>query len=158
MNPRMPTRTNTTPNTRAIVFRSIVEASAEMARARTLPAHGAASTANARRAGLPTQVFRRGSLAELDGRQGHGGQHRADEPEPDDDLRLRPALALEVVVQRGHEEDPAAFAVALLRVLEPADLQDHAHCFGDEDAADENEHEFLADHDRDVADEPAERQ
>ena len=43
-------------------------------------------------------------------------------------------------------------------VFEIGDLDDDGEGFGDEDAADEEEHEFLADDDGDVADEAAERE
>src|ERR1700749_3765097 len=51
-------------------------------------------------------------------------QHR-DDPEADHDLRLGPAGLLEMVVQRRHLQDAAAFAVLALRVLEPAHLRHH---------------------------------
>src|SRR5918992_29188 len=46
-------------------------------------------------------------------RRAHGG----DDPEAQDDLRLRPGLQLEVMVDRGHQEDPLAEG------LEGEDLQ-----------------------------------
>src|SRR3954462_6556033 len=97
---------------------------------------------------------RGGWLPQLHRRQRHRREHGADEPEAHDHLRFRPALALEVMMQRGHEEDAAAFAEAFSRVLEIADLYHHRHGLDDEYAADEEEHHFLPDDDRDVADQP----
>src|SRR6266540_3740117 len=61
---------------------------------------------------------------------------RGDDPEAQDDLRLRPAEDLEVVVHRGHQEDPLAEG------LEGEDLDEHAERLDDEDAA-EDEQELL---------------
>ena len=41
------------------------------------------------------------SYSQLHRRERHRREHRADQPEADDDLRLGPALALEVVMERG---------------------------------------------------------
>src|SRR5687767_11203828 len=75
------------------------------------------------------------TLPEFHGYQRHHSQHCPDAPEADDDLGLRPALALEVVVEGGHEEDPTALAVALAGVLEVAHLEHHRQRLGHEDAA-----------------------
>lgn len=40
------------------------------------------------------------SLAQLDCRQGEGGEHGGDEPEADDYLRFGPAFFLEMMMQR----------------------------------------------------------
>src|SRR5829696_10245104 len=39
-------------------------------------------------------------------READRAAHRGDDPEAQDDLRLGPRLQLEVVVDRGHQEDP----------------------------------------------------
>src|SRR5688572_14900028 len=88
-------------------------------------------------------------LAKLDRRNRHRRQHRVDQPEADDDLRLGPPLALEVVMDRCHEEEASALAVAQARVLEVVALDDDGNRLGDEDAADEDERELVADDDRD---------
>ena len=45
------------------------------------------------------------------------------------DLVFAPLAKLKMVVDRGHLENSSALAVAFFRVLEIADLQDHAECF-----------------------------
>src|SRR2546426_1820254 len=61
-------------------------------------------------------------LSQLYRRQRHRGEHGRDQPKADDHLRLGPAFALEVMMQRGHEENAAAFAEAFASVFEPGDL------------------------------------
>src|SRR5919204_643775 len=58
---------------------------------------------------------------------------RGHDPEAQDDLRLRPAEDLEVMVDGGHQED------ALAEGLEGEDLDEHAQRFDDEDAAEDQE-------------------
>ena len=54
---------------------------------------------------------------------------RGDDPEAQDDLRLRPGLQLEVVVDRRHQEDPLA------EDLEREDLDQHGERLDHEDPA-----------------------
>ena len=63
-----------------------------------------------------------------------------------------------MMVQRSHEENSPAFAEFALGVFEVADLKQHADRFGDENSADEEEDELLADDDGDVADQATERE
>src|SRR6266513_1517597 len=95
-------------------------------------------------------------LAQLHGCERHGGEHRANQPETHDHLGFGPALALEMVMDGGHEEDAFALAVADARVLEVIALDDDGEGFCDEDAADEDEGEFVANDDGDVADQTTE--
>src|SRR6478672_10598289 len=97
-------------------------------------------------------------LSQLHGRQRHRREHRADQPEADDDLRFAPAFALEVMVDRRDEENPPAFAVSFPGVFEVANLQHHTDRFHHEDAASEEEHQLMADDNRDVADQTTQRQ
>ena len=59
-------------------------------------------------------------------------------------------------MERGHQEKSAALAGAFSGEFEPTDLEDDADGFGDEDSAAEDEEEFLADDDGDIAEEAAE--
>ena len=60
-----------------------------------------------------------------------------DDPEADDDGGLRPALLLEMVMQRRHAED------ALAGELEGRDLHDHRHRLEHEQAADDGQHDLV---------------
>src|SRR5579859_4060692 len=77
-------------------------------------------------------------LPQLQGGQAQQGQHDRDDPEADHDGRLRPAELLEMVVDWGHQEDPAPGP------LEPGDLDDHRQGLGDEQAADQGQDDLLA--------------
>src|SRR5436309_10314513 len=66
------------------------------------------------------------------------GQDDRDDPEAHDDLRLRPALQLEVMMDRRHAEDPLA------PQFERHDLDDHGERFDDEDAADDRSEEHTS--------------
>src|SRR5437879_4081354 len=90
-------------------------------------------------------------LPQLQGGQAQQGQHDRDDPEADHDGRFRPAELLEVVVDRRHEEDPPPGP------LEPGHLDDHRQELGDEQAADDAEHDLLAGGDRHRADAAAQR-
>src|SRR4051794_37729598 len=72
--------------------------------------------------------------AQLQRRQADQRQQDGDDPEPDDDLRLLPALLLEVVVKRRHPEH------ALAGELERRDLDDHRQRLEHEQPADDAEH------------------
>src|SRR5258708_16851458 len=61
-----------------------------------------------------------------------------------------------MVVDGGHEEDAATFAVFVFGVFEPGDLEHHGDGLDDKDSADHDEQKFLADDDGDVAEEAAE--
>src|SRR5581483_11923533 len=76
-------------------------------------------------------------LPQLERGQPEQGQHDRDDPEADDDGRLRPAQLLEVVVDRRHQEDAPAGA------LEPRDLDDHRQGLGHEEAADQAQDDLL---------------
>src|ERR1700754_3045156 len=70
------------------------------------------------------------SSAQLQCRKAGQRQHHRDDPEPDHDLRLGPALLLEMMVQRRHPEH------ALAGELERGHLHDHRNGFEHEQAAD----------------------
>src|SRR5512145_2820617 len=67
-------------------------------------------------------------LPQLERQEGDERQHDRDDPEAHDDLGLRPALQLVVVVDGGHAEDPSAGP------LEPGHLDHHADDLDEEDA------------------------
>src|ERR1700761_7997586 len=48
------------------------------------------------------------TLSQLQCRQGKQGKHQRQDPEPGDDLGLRPATQFEMVVQRRHAKNPLA--------------------------------------------------
>ena len=50
-----------------------------------------------------------------------------------------------MMVQRGHEENPAAFSVFALGALEMSSLDDDGKALHEEDAAKQREYELLAD-------------
>ena len=71
---------------------------------------------------------------QLQRRQSGKRQHDRNDPEADDNLRLGPALLLEVMVQRRHHEH------ALSRKLERNDLHDYRHRLKHEQATDDTEY------------------
>src|SRR3954465_3136290 len=75
--------------------------------------------------------------------------HARDDPEAQDDLRLRPPEDLEVVVDRGHQEDP------LSERLEREDLQQHAQRLEHEDAAEDDQELLGLRHHREAGDRAA---
>src|SRR5215203_3510990 len=83
-----------------------------------------------------------------------------EDPESDHHLRLRPALHLEVVVQRRSQEHAVLLrvlqAVTPSPVLEHGALQDHRDHLRDVDPADDDEQELALEQDRDGADRAAE--
>ena len=72
------------------------------------------------------------------------GQDHRDDPEPDHDGRLRPALLLEMVVQRRHQEHARAGA------LVPEHLDDDRDGLDDEQAADDHQHDLMLGRHRDA--------
>src|SRR5690349_18007973 len=84
----------------------------------------------------------------------------AENPEPNDHLRLAPALHLEMVMQRRAQENPMRARIVdpvfLLAVLEHAPLDDHRGGLGDEYTADEKQQELGLQQDRDDAERAAE--
>src|SRR5688500_18138873 len=72
------------------------------------------------------------TLPELHGGERHEREQDGDDPEPDDDARLGPALLLVVVVDRRHQED------ALLEQLEGDHLGDDARGLDRKDAAEDD--------------------
>src|SRR2546422_2156194 len=83
----------------------------------------------------PRSVIMRRS-AQLQCRQRQEGQGEGDDPEAHDDLRLRPARELVMVVERRHAEHAAAGQ------LEARDLDDHRHRLDDVEAADQRQQEL----------------
>src|SRR4051795_10924766 len=82
-----------------------------------------------RRLRLLAMTSRECPSPELEGRQTRQREHEADDPEADHDRRLGPAEMLEMMVDRGHEED------ALAGPLVDQHLDHDAQGFDDEDAA-----------------------
>src|SRR5262245_11178634 len=74
---------------------------------------------------------------ELEAREAHERQKDGDDPEADDDLGLRPALLLVVVVNRRHQED------ALAGELEAHDLRHDAESLEEEDAAEDDREQLV---------------
>ncbi len=74
-----------------------------------------------------------------------------------DDLRFGPSFQPEMVVKGRHEKDAAAFAELAAAVFEITYLHHHRNGLNDEDSPDQEKDEFLADDDRDVSDQPAQR-
>src|SRR5258705_2568823 len=99
-----------------------------------------------------TGIMAEFSLSQLQRRQPGERQHDRDDPEADYDLRLRPSELLEVMMQRRHLED------ALAGELERKHLHDHRHRFEHEQTADDGERDLVLGGDRDLADQPAERE
>src|SRR5690242_4078214 len=87
-----------------------------------------------RGSGLPLRGLRNDNIGDAQSsaqlQRGEAGerQHHRDDPEADHDLRLGPALLLEVMMQRRHAEH------ALARQLERGDLHDDRHRFQHEQA------------------------
>src|ERR1700754_1474531 len=77
---------------------------------------------------------------------------RGDDPEAQDDLGLRPALELEVMVDRGHLEDPLAEG------LEGEDLDQDRQRLDHEDAAEDDQQHLGPGHHRHARDRAAQAQ
>src|SRR3984893_17561113 len=92
------------------------------------------------------------SSPQLEGGKPGKRQHHGDDPEPDHDLRLRPAELLEVMMDGRHAEH------ALTRELVREHLYDHRDGFQDEEPADDRKHDLVLGGDRDGADHAAERE
>src|SRR5689334_8969489 len=86
------------------------------------------------------------NLAEFERSKARESEAEGQNPEAEDDLGFGPALLLEMVVDRRHEEEARARAGAPLRPLEPADLEDDRERLHHEDAADDHQREGLVDH------------
>ena len=82
-------------------------------------------------------------------------QNNSYDPEAGDDARFDDALFLVMVVEGGHQEDPPAFTVFLSCIFKVITLDEDAHAFGDEDAAEDGEEELLAREDGADADDAA---
>src|SRR5574340_518769 len=78
-------------------------------------------------------------LPQFEGGEREQRQHQPRDPETHDDLGFLPAERLEVVMQRRHLEDPLAAQ------LEAAHLQHHRERIHHENAADEDQQDFLLD-------------
>src|SRR5690606_41063935 len=87
---------------------------------------------------------------DLERGEAHEHEDERDDPEAHDDARLRPALELEVMMQRRHLED------ALAGEAEGQHLQDHRDGLDDEHAAHDEQHQLLPHHDGDDAERGAE--
>src|SRR5262249_25354826 len=74
---------------------------------------------------------------ELEGCERYECQKDADDPEPDDDLRLGPPLLFVVVVDRRHQEHAAPGE------LEGDDLRDDADGLDEEDAAEQDREDLV---------------
>src|SRR5689334_22776836 len=96
-----------------------------------------------RKSETPSPQFQRGETGKR--------QHHRDDPEADHDLRLGPALLLEMMVQRRHHEH------ALARQLERGDLHDDGDRFQHEQAADHGEHDLVLHRNRGGAQHAAKR-
>src|SRR4051794_5931175 len=92
------------------------------------------------------------SSPQLQGRKAGQRQHHRNDPEPDHDLRLGPALLFEMVMQWRHAED------ALAGELERGDLHDHRDSLQHEQPTNHREHDLVLHRDRDRAEHAAERQ
>ena len=79
-------------------------------------------------------------------REAGGAEDAGDDPEAHHDLRLRPGLHLEVVVQRGHQEDAPA------PPAERDHLEHHRERLDHEDPTDEQQQELDLEEDRHRAD------
>src|SRR5688500_3643138 len=90
--------------------------------------------------------------AQLQGRQTHQREQNRQDPEPHDDLGLRPAGEREMVVQRRHAEDPPAGE------LERGDLDDHRQRLEHEQPAHQDEQQLLLGQHRHRADGAADGQ
>ncbi len=82
---------------------------------------------------------RHAHLPQFQGCKANQHQNHGDDPEADDHPRLWPALEFKVVVDRRHAEH------ALAGQLEGGDLDHHRQGFHHEDAAHDEQHDFLAD-------------
>src|SRR5205814_659745 len=88
------------------------------------------------------------SLTTLPEFEGCQREHRAEQTENVEahhHLGFRPALFLEVMMERSHQENPPPLAVLDARVLEPVALEHHRNGLGHEDAASDEKHERLMD-------------
>src|SRR4029077_3457736 len=90
--------------------------------------------------------------SQLQGGETRKRGHDRNDPEPDHDLRLGPALLLEVVMQRCHAEH------ALAGEAERDHLHDHRYGLEHEQSADDRKRDLLLGGDRDGAEQPAERE
>src|SRR6185437_5255467 len=93
-----------------------------------------------------------GRSSQLESGESGEDEEERDDPEPHDHLRLRPALELEVVMERGHAEDATAGQ------LEGYDLEDDRGGLEHEDAAHDESHQLLAHYHGDDTDGGAYRQ
>src|SRR5262245_20408523 len=75
--------------------------------------------------------------AQFQGGEAGERQHHRDDPEADHDLRLGPALLLEMMMQRRHAEH------ALARHLERHHLHDDGNRFDNEQPADDSKHDLV---------------
>ena len=98
------------------------------------------------RACLPPRPARQRLLVQ---READRAADRGDDPEAQDDLRLRPGAELEVVVDRRHQEH------ALAERLERGDLDQHRQRLDDEDAAEDDQQHLGLGHHREPRDRAA---
>src|SRR5690606_19752560 len=70
---------------------------------------------------MPTRM----PLPDLQRAERDQAEQQPEDPEPYDDLALRPARLLEMMMQRRHQEQSLAAAARAHRVLEPRNLRHH---------------------------------
>lgn len=89
---------------------------------------------------------------QLQGSEAKQREANGNDPETDDHLAFRPALFLEMVMDRRHQEDAPAGA------LEPEDLDDDRQGFHDEETADDDHDDLVLGGDCDGADQATQRE
>src|SRR4029079_16431182 len=113
-------------------------------------------------AGSASVSERTGTSANLERAEGEEGADDADDPEPHHDLLLAPPLHHEVMVERCSKEDAVLarilHSVAAPPVFEHESLQEHRHCFREEDGGQEDEQELRLEQDRDGTHRAAQRE
>ena len=91
-----------------------------------------------------TTIFFMG-LSDFKRYQGNGRQQQRHDPETGDDLGFEETLFLVVMVQGGHEQNAASFAVFAFGVFEVAHLKHDREALDQEDAAEKGQQQLLAD-------------
>src|SRR5579885_635832 len=156
---RQSTLTGSAIGTPAAAAASRRGAASSQAWTRAPPARSACAAASPVRAS-PSTATSRPSYAvtgtirspQLQGSEARDREDRGDDPEPDDDGGLLPALLLEMMVQRRHAED------ALARELVARNLHDHGHGLQHEEAANDRQHDLVLGDDGDHAKRSADRE
>src|SRR5690242_1050687 len=139
--PALSAEPESTPITSAPRSRS-ASAAATPERARPTTRYGPGGSGGRKPWLLPTD-------RELVQREADRGERRGDDPETQDDLRLRPGLQLEMVVNRGHQEHPLA------ERLKREDLDHDRQRLDHEDPAEQDQQHARVGHDRQARDRAA---